>query len=91
MTTSEELLKNENVYNVPENLVFGVQQFLTDSVHTENQPRLNSSTEAKFFSTWCFIALKRPRKVKVTIIEKELQVKNCSKKSEKCNLRSRRA
>ena len=31
MTTSEELLKNENVYNVPENLVFGVQQFLTDS------------------------------------------------------------
>ena len=52
MTTSEELLKKENVYNVPEapqkNLVLGVEHFLTDSVHPESQPRLNSSTEAKF-------------------------------------------
>ena len=39
-----------------------------------------SSVEAKCFSTWCVITLKRPWKVKVTIIEKERQVKKLQRK-----------
>ena len=59
--------------------VFGRHQFLTDSSQTESK-LFFSSAEAKCSSTWCVIALKRPRKVKVTIIEKERQVKKLQRK-----------
>ena len=59
--------------------VFGRHQFLTYSSQTESKLCF-SSAEAKCFSTWCVIALKRPRKVKVTIIEKEWQVKKLQQK-----------
>ena len=59
--------------------VFGRHQFLADSSQTESKLCF-SSAEAKCSSTWCVIALKRPRKVKVTIIEKERQVKKLQRK-----------
>ena len=92
------LLKNFSIrergttYQRPSDiLVFGgQQQFLTESIQTDSK-LCSASAEAKFFSTWCVVALKRPWKAKATIIalKRNCRSKNCSKKSEKCHLRSR--